>query len=147
MLKTTFRRTRETIGERRRRARSPRELAILDEDSCEISSFKKLQQNFEMVPPNHLKGAALNKHSTRNGSDGGFDMGNRVAGHYWVRWSTVADEQTASRLPAPLMGLWDGRVWWLPCVDRYFFDSELVVLGERLAPPRAIEHAPIAVAG
>jgi hypothetical protein len=74
-------------------------------------------------------------------------MADREPGHYWVCWSTRADEETARRLPAPMMGLWDGRVWWLPRVDRYFFDSELVVLGERLMPPRTIAQAPIAMAG
>ena len=77
----------------------------------------------------------------------GFDMADREAGHYWVRWSTMAPEETVRRLPAPMIGLWDGSVWWLPRVDRYFFASELVVLGERLTPPRTIAHAPMAKAG
>lgn len=147
MLTTTFRQTREFIGQWRRRARSQRELATHDEDWCEISSVRNVQKNFEIVSPNHLKGAALNKHSTRDRSDGGFDMADREAGHYWVCWSAVADQETARRLPAPMMGLWDGRVWWLPRLDRYFFDSELVVVGERLMPPRSIAQAPIAMAG
>jgi hypothetical protein len=77
----------------------------------------------------------------------GFDMAHREAGHYWVCWSTMAAEETIRRLPAPMIGLWDGSVWWLPRIDRYFFDSELVVLGERLMAPRAIGQAPIAMAG
>jgi hypothetical protein len=74
-------------------------------------------------------------------------MAKRKPGHYWVCWSQRADKETTKRLPAPLMGLWDGRVWWFARIDRYFFDAELVVLGERLVPPRTMTQAPIAMAG
>ena len=77
----------------------------------------------------------------------GVDMADREAGHYWVCWSPLAAEETVRRFPAPMLALWDGSVWWLPRVDRYFFDSELVVLGDRLMPPSVIAQAPIAMAG
>jgi hypothetical protein len=71
----------------------------------------------------------------------------REHGHYWVCWSDVADAETAKRLPGPLMGLWDGEVWWFARIDRYYFDSELVVVGERLNPPRASIPVRTAMAG
>jgi hypothetical protein len=74
-------------------------------------------------------------------------MAEREYGHYWVCWSNMAGAETAQRLPGPLMGLWDGEVWWFARVDRYYFDSELVVLGERLAPPRAVIQVATAMAG
>jgi hypothetical protein len=77
----------------------------------------------------------------------GFGVADREAGHYWVCWSTMADEEIAKRRPTPMMGLWDGSVWWLTRLDRYFFDSELVVIGERIMPPGNIAQTPFAMAG
>jgi hypothetical protein len=39
------------------------------------------------------------------------------------------------RLPGPRLGWWDGEAWWFVRIDRYFFDSEITVLSERLMPP------------
>jgi len=75
-----------------------------------------------------------------------FDMAGREPGHYWVCWSDMADREAITNMPAPLLGHWDGKAWWFPRVDRYFFDAELVVLGERLIPPRAFDEAPMALA-
>jgi hypothetical protein len=74
-------------------------------------------------------------------------MAQRELGYYWVCWSNRADEKTAERLPGPLLGMWDGEVWWFVRIDRYYFDTELIVLSERLVAPRAIDTARTAMAG
>jgi len=62
----------------------------------------------------------------------------REQGHYWVCWTDRADKEVSERRPGPLMGLWDGKVWWFHQVDRYYFDCELRTLSQRLAPPLPI---------
>jgi hypothetical protein len=74
-------------------------------------------------------------------------MQQRERGYYWVCWSHRADEETAERLPGPLLGFWDGEVWWFVLKDRYYFNVELIVLSERLVPPRAVDTARAAMAG
>jgi hypothetical protein len=64
-------------------------------------------------------------------------MAERQRGYYWVGWSGWVDAETAERFPGPMLGLWDGQVWWFTRMDRYRFDTEVIVLGERLVPPRA----------
>jgi hypothetical protein len=59
----------------------------------------------------------------------------REQGYYWVTWGTLADADTALRLPGPRMGWWDGEAWWFVRIDRYYFDSEVIVLSERLTAP------------
>jgi hypothetical protein len=59
----------------------------------------------------------------------------REQGYYWVTWGTLADPDTVHRLPGPRLGWWDGEAWWFVRIDRYYFDSEVMVLGERLAAP------------
>lgn len=66
-------------------------------------------------------------------------MAERERGYYWVHWSSWIDAETAERHPGPMLGLWDGGVWWFARIDRYHFDTEVVVLSERLSPPRAFE--------
>jgi hypothetical protein len=59
----------------------------------------------------------------------------REQGYYWVTWGTLAAPDTVQRLPGPRVGWWDGEAWWFMRIDRYYFDSEVIVLGERLAAP------------
>jgi hypothetical protein len=59
----------------------------------------------------------------------------REQGYYWVTWGALADPDTAHRLPGPRLGWWDGEAWWFVRIDRYYFDSEVVVLSERLIAP------------
>jgi hypothetical protein len=63
-------------------------------------------------------------------------MAERERGYYWVRWSSWIDAETAASVPGPSLGLWDGRAWWFARKDRYYFDTEVVVLSECLRPPR-----------
>jgi hypothetical protein len=65
-------------------------------------------------------------------------MARRDSGYYWVTWSNWADEESIARRPAPLLGLWDGEVWWFTCLDRYHFDVELIAISERIRPPAAV---------
>ncbi len=58
----------------------------------------------------------------------------RVPGYYWVTWNGRADAEFAAHRPGPLIGQWDGRVWWFVRCDVYRFDSEVEVLGAALAP-------------
>ena len=39
-------------------------------------------------------------------------MSTRKPGYYWVTWSELADADLVTRRPGPLIGHWDGRVWW-----------------------------------
>jgi hypothetical protein len=59
----------------------------------------------------------------------------RERGYYWVDWGAFADAETVHRLPGPRLGWWDGETWWFVRIDRYYFDSEIVVLSERLIAP------------
>jgi hypothetical protein len=67
-------------------------------------------------------------------SDGEKKM-QREQGYYWVDWGALADPDTVRRLPGPRLGWWNGEAWWFVLIDRYYFDSELVVLSERLIAP------------
>jgi hypothetical protein len=55
---------------------------------------------------------------------------NRTPGYYWVMWSTTADQDVVSRRPAPLVGEWDGDVWWFSRMQAYQFDCDVMVMGE-----------------
>lgn len=59
----------------------------------------------------------------------------RRPGYYWIKWSELADTDVARRRPCPLVGEWDGRVWWLSRSDVYRFDSEVEVIGKALESP------------
>jgi hypothetical protein len=63
-------------------------------------------------------------------------MGLRMPGYYWVTWTDLADADLVARRPGPLVGHWDGRVWWFVRSDVYRFDCEVEVLGEIPAPCR-----------
>jgi hypothetical protein len=65
-----------------------------------------------------------------------MSMPERSPGFYWIRWSDRADAELVARRPEPLIGQWDGRVWWLMRSDVYRFDCEVEVLSDVLAPPR-----------
>jgi hypothetical protein len=54
----------------------------------------------------------------------------RMPGYYWVTWTDLADADWVARRPGPLIGQWDGRVWWFVRSDVYRFDCEVVVLDE-----------------
>lgn len=62
-------------------------------------------------------------------------MSERNPGYYWVDWTNRADRDVVERKPGPLIGEWDGRVWWFVRMDAYRFDCEVVVLRECLTPP------------
>lgn len=69
-------------------------------------------------------------------------MAMRKPGYYWVDWSDRAHADVAARRPGPLIGQWDGRVWWFVRSDVYQFDCEVRVVGDALAPPRQDSSPP-----
>ena len=60
----------------------------------------------------------------------------RERGYYWITWSDWAGDELRSSRPDPLIGEWDGQVWWFARRTTYCFDSEVMVLGLQLTPPR-----------
>jgi len=62
-------------------------------------------------------------------------MPDRERGYFWIEWSGLADDELRGRRPGPLIGEWDGRVWWFHRMSAYRFDSEVRVLGPALSPP------------
>jgi hypothetical protein len=70
----------------------------------------------------------------------------RPCGYYWVTWSSWADQETAAGRPGPLLGQWDGKVWWFSRVDRYFFDADVTVLSDAIRPPAPVLVQPHALA-
>ncbi len=60
-------------------------------------------------------------------------MTERAPGYYWVQWRSgwVDDEQ---RRPGPLVGEWDGRVWWFTRLNTYRFASQVEVIAEWPSP-------------
>ena len=60
----------------------------------------------------------------------------RKPGYYWVTCTDRADADLAEREQGPLIGQWDGKVWWFVRSDDYRFDCEVEVLGTILTPPR-----------
>lgn len=60
----------------------------------------------------------------------------REPGYYWIKWSEHADADMTARRPGPLIGQWDGRVWWFACSEVYQFDCEVIVMSDALAPPQ-----------
>lgn len=60
----------------------------------------------------------------------------RTPGYYWITWTDLADADCAARRPGPLVGQWDGEVWWFFRSDIYRFDCEVEVLDEISAPCR-----------
>jgi hypothetical protein len=73
-------------------------------------------------------------------------MVTRPFGYYWVTWSSWADQETVAGRPGPLLGQWDGKVWWFPRLDRYFFETEVTLLSERIPFPVAALAQPHAMA-
>jgi hypothetical protein len=73
-------------------------------------------------------------------------MATRPCGYYWVTWSNWADADTTACRSGPLLGQWDGKVWWFPRMDRYFFDAEVVVVSDHIRPPVAAVAQPQAMA-
>lgn len=71
-------------------------------------------------------------------------MPKRKPGYYWIVWSEHADPALAAHRPGPLIGQWDGTVWWLIRTDVYRFDCEVEVLGSTLSPPRRSMRLPLA---
>jgi hypothetical protein len=73
-------------------------------------------------------------------------MPRRTPGYYWVTWTNLADADCVARRPGPLVGQWDGKVWWFFRSDVYRFDCEVEVLDEISAPPRqAVSAQPSAI--
>jgi hypothetical protein len=58
----------------------------------------------------------------------------RMPGYYWITWTDLADADWVARRPGPLVGQWDGRVWWFVRSDVYRFDCEVEVLDQIPAP-------------
>jgi hypothetical protein len=58
----------------------------------------------------------------------------RAPGYYWITWTDLADADWVARRPGPLVGQWDGEVWWFVRSDIYRFDCEVEVLDEIPAP-------------
>jgi hypothetical protein len=54
----------------------------------------------------------------------------RTPGYYWVMWSATADQDLALRRPGPLVGEWDGHVWWFSRMQSYQFDCDVMVMGK-----------------
>jgi len=61
-------------------------------------------------------------------------MTERHPGYFWVNWTDRADADLIERRPAPLIGEWDGRVWWFARMPAYRFDCEVRVLAECPVP-------------
>lgn len=59
----------------------------------------------------------------------------RQPGYYWIKWSELADTDVARRRPSPLIGEWDGHVWWLSRSDVYRFDREIEAIAKVMEPP------------
>jgi hypothetical protein len=66
----------------------------------------------------------------------------RAPGYYWVNWSKWADSELAARRPGPLVGEWDGKVWWFSRVDAYQFDCDLIVISNLSLPRDAPSTTP-----
>jgi hypothetical protein len=94
---------------------------------CELVHVAVLKVELISIPTRDL--AAL-RCSTAEGR-----IMQREQGYYWVTWGTLADSDTVHRLPGPRLGWWDGEAWWFVRIDRYYFDSKVVVLSERLTAP------------
>ena len=62
-------------------------------------------------------------------------MSERTPGYYWIDWTDRADADLVESRPGPLVGQWDGKVWWFARLQAYRFDCEVKVLGERIASP------------
>jgi hypothetical protein len=60
-------------------------------------------------------------------------MMDRTPGFYLVEWSDLADPELAARRPGPLVGEWDGRVWWFSRMQAYQFDCDVKVISELMA--------------
>jgi hypothetical protein len=59
----------------------------------------------------------------------------RKPGYYWITWTDLVDADLAARRPGPLIGQWDGKLWWFVRSEVYRFDCEVKVLEEILTPP------------
>lgn len=65
----------------------------------------------------------------------------RTPGYYWVTWTDLADADCVACRPGPLVGQWDGKVWWFFRSDVYRFDCEVEVLDEISSPPQRVFSA------
>jgi hypothetical protein len=54
---------------------------------------------------------------------------NRKPGYYWVKWSALANAELAAKRPGPLVGEWDGKVWWFNRIEAYQFDCDVNPIG------------------
>jgi hypothetical protein len=61
-------------------------------------------------------------------------MTERAPGYYWVDWRAGWVDDEPDRRPGPLVGEWDGRVWWFSRLDTYRFDSQVEVIADCPAP-------------
>jgi len=63
----------------------------------------------------------------------------RTPGYYWVTWTELADPYLRARRPGPLVGEWDGKVWWFSKIQAYQFDCDVKVISS--FTPRTAEAA------
>jgi|HubBroStandDraft_1064217.scaffolds.fasta_scaffold1060099_2 hypothetical protein len=56
-------------------------------------------------------------------------LNGRTPGYYWIKWSNFADPKLATRRPGPIVGEWDGKVWWFSRMNSYQFDCDVMVIG------------------
>jgi hypothetical protein len=61
-------------------------------------------------------------------------MTERAPGYYWVEWRAGWVDDEPQHRPGPLVGEWDGRVWWFTRFETYRFASQVEVIAECLAP-------------
>jgi hypothetical protein len=57
-------------------------------------------------------------------------MTERAPGYYWVEWRDGWVDDEPERRPGPLVGEWDGRVWWFTRFEAYRFASQVEVIAE-----------------
>jgi hypothetical protein len=64
-------------------------------------------------------------------------MSKHAPGYYWVQWRTGWVDDEPERWPAPLVGEWDGQVWWFTRLETYRFASQVEVIAECPIPAAA----------
>jgi hypothetical protein len=61
-------------------------------------------------------------------------MTERAPGYYWVEWRAGWVDDEPKHRPGPLVGEWDGQVWWFTRFDTYRFASQVEVIAECPTP-------------
>jgi hypothetical protein len=66
-------------------------------------------------------------------------MTERAPGYYWIKWRDAWVDDEPLRRPAPLVGEYDGKVWWFTRLDTYRFDSQVEVIAQCPTPSPLVE--------